>query len=101
MSDPICSTLDDPQQAVRLDDAAMEDYLATMGEVSDQIQAWLYAKSEYGKHFIRTAEQRKISLRFTVISSTGAPVPVDRPMTERLAPRRVLDPYFWALEFQS
>lgn len=101
ISDPICAMLTNPDQADSLDDAGMEDYLATMARISDRIQAWVYDRGAYGKNFIRTAEQRKITLRFALISSTGAAVPENRQMTELLSPRRVLDPYFWSLEFQS
>jgi hypothetical protein len=101
ISDPICAALTNPNNAPLLDDAAMENYLATMTQVSDRIQAWVYDRSAYGKNFIRTAEQRKITLRFALISSTGTAVPAGQQMSEQLAPRRVLDPYFWALEFQS
>ncbi len=101
MSDPICATLSDSQNTPPLTDAGMESYLSTMEHISDRIQAWIYERSAHGKTFIRTAEQRGIQLRFALVSSTGAPVPTARRMTERLAPRRILDPYFWALEFQS
>lgn len=101
MSDPIASAITTAMPGIILDDAGMTSYISTMASISDQIQQWVYDCSAHGKTFIRMAAQRKIELRFTLISSTGAAVRPGSDLMEQLAPRRVLDPYFWALEFQS
>jgi hypothetical protein len=101
LSDPIGTAISTERQRVVLDDAGMTSYIDTMAAISDQIQKWVYDGSAHGKTFIRMAAQRKIELRFTLISSTGAAVQPGIGLMEQLAPRRVLDPYFWALEFQS
>lgn len=101
MNDPIASAITTVGSGIALDDSGMASYISTMASISDQIKQWVYDCSPHGKTFIRMAAQRAIELRFTLISSTGAAVEPGRDLTEQLAPRRVLDPYFWALEFQS
>ena len=100
VSDPLWAAVNTPGSVKQMDATAMQEYLETMGRVSDAIRDWIQRDAS-GKNFVRSAEDKNIEMRFSVISSTGAPVGEDGSMPVALAPRRVLDPYFWALELQS
>jgi hypothetical protein len=80
---------------------AMAHYLESMGRVSDAICEWIQRHDPHGRVFVRLAQSENIELRFSLISSTGAEVGADGKLPVAMEPRRVLDPYFWALELQS
>jgi len=101
IKDPVAAALTSSGSHTSLDDTAMDAYLNTMKYVSDCIKNWAYDRSAHWKTFIRIAAQRQIDLRFTLISSTGSAVSSEGQLTEGFVPRRVLDPYFWAIELQS
>lgn len=88
------------QTGHRLDDGAMVEYLETMGRMSDALGEWIQ-RDAAGRNFVRLAASHHITLRYALISSTGRPISVDTPLVASLTQRRVLDPYFWALELQS
>jgi hypothetical protein len=83
-----------------IDDETMEEYLETMGRVSDALGDWIQ-RDVAGRTFVRLAAGHNITLRYAIISSTGKPLGATASPCEALEPRRVLDPYFWALELQS
>lgn len=98
MSDPIWAILDTPGVTLQWNATSMEKYLITMKKASDALCTWLQNIDFAWINFVRLAQQHKISLRFSVISSTGGPVGPNNTLPTTLTPRRVLDPYFWALE---
>jgi len=100
IKDPLWAAINTRGSVEQLDAAAMQEYLEIMGRVSEAISDWIQQEAS-GKAFVRLAEIKKIDIRFSLISSTGADVGEDKVMPVTLAPRRVLDPYFWALELQS
>ncbi len=100
VNDPLWAAVNSSGRVKQMDSMAMAEYLETMGRVSDFIRNWIQRDAS-GKSFVRWAEDKNIDLRFSLISSTGAAVNADGSMPEKLSPRRVLDPYFWALELQS
>lgn len=100
INDPLWAAVNTRGAVNQLDTLSMQAYIETMMRVSDAIQDWV-SQDYSGKTFIRLAEQKNIDLRFSLISSTGAAVGADGAMIESLSPRRVLDPFFWALELQS
>jgi hypothetical protein len=100
-SDPIWATINSPGVAFRLDSVETAKYLEKMARVSDAIRDWLLDGDAAWINFVNLARNRNIDLRFSVISSTGGPVGPNNTLPTALAPHRVLDPYFWALEFQS
>lgn len=93
---------DDPLRTeVNMDNPALEKYIRKMGQISEVIKGYVDAKLQGGRDFIRQAKMRKIQLVFTVVSSTGGdPRPHDNKLTF-VDPKRVLDPLFFALDFQS
>lgn len=100
VNDPLWAAINTTGSVVQMDARAMEQYLMVMQRVSDAIHDWIQ-ESASGLAFVRLAKAHNIDLRFSIISSTGAPVDTDGTMPIAVAPRRVLDPYFWALELQS
>lgn len=100
MQDPLWAAVNSRAQVKAMTLLAMEEYIEVMGRVSDFIRDWIQRDAS-GKVFVRRAEDNNIDLRFTLISSTGGEVDNSNSMNVALAPHRVLDPYFWALELQS
>jgi len=100
VSDPLWAAVNATGDVKQMDATAMQEYMEIMGRVSDAIRDWIQRDAS-GKNFVRLAENKNIAMRFSLISSTGAPVSEDGSMPVALAPHRVLDPYFWALELQS
>jgi hypothetical protein len=97
-ADPIWTALNSPGMPMRLEADGTKKYVEKMQWASDTLARWLQETDVAWINFIRLAQQHKISLRFSVISSTGGPVGPKNALPTTLAPRRVLDPYFWALE---
>lgn len=85
----------------QLDALAMEEYIEIMDRVSEAIHNWIFYHLEAGRNFIRRAEKLNIRLHFSLISSLGCSVGDDGKLEKALYPKRVLDPFFWALELQS
>lgn len=98
--DPIWNWANTQGRVPQMDALSMATYLEQMGRVSDEVEAWLQ-RDAAGQTFVRLAKHRNIDLRFSVISSTGAPVEAGNQLPAQWEPRRVLDPFFWALELQS
>ncbi len=99
-NDPLWAAVNTSGRVDQMNALAMAKYIEVMGRVSEAIRDWIQQEAQ-GQSFVRLAKQHNIDLRFSVISSTGAPVEKGGSMSIALAPRRVLDPYFWALELQS
>ncbi len=97
--DPFWQAINSRSQDKFMDASTMQEYIETMHRVSDAIRNWVN-ETAAGKTFIQLAKERNIDLRFSIISATGSN-PKNGQMVEQLMPRRVLDPYFWALELQS
>ncbi len=100
VSDPIWAAVNNPGHVQQMDAIAMQEYLEIMERVSNAISDWIQ-RDPSGQNFVRYAEKKNIELRFSIISSTGGPVGQGNVMSQALAPRRVIDPYLWALELQS
>lgn len=97
--DPLWAAVNARGQVDQMDNRAMQAYIDQMRQVSDAVREWV-DWNDAGKTFLRLAQRKHIDLRFTLISSTGDDVGQNGMLVARLAPRRVLDPYFWALELQ-
>lgn len=99
-ADPLCAVACGKNALQPLDDQDMDEYVDYMGDISDRICAWLQTDVA-GRNMLRLAERHSIGLRFSLISSTGEAATNGALSVAGLAPRRVLDPYFWALELQG
>lgn len=96
-----------------MDEAAMAAYLERMAWVSDEIREWLLRDSDGapgGSNLVGLIESNDFEARYTLVSATGHDNLHQRPKDEasgsvaagiQITPRRVLDPFYWALEFQS
>lgn len=100
VADPLWAAVSGKSTLQHFDEQAMGEYIAYMNYISGQINLWLQTDVA-GRNMLRLAERHSINLRFAVISSTGEAATNGVLTSERLAPRRVLDPYFWALELQK
>jgi len=100
INDPLWAAVNTRGAVPQMDNQSMQKYLETMKRVSDAIEAWIQQEAQ-GRTFVRLAKDKNIDLRFSLISSTGAAVDSSGSMLENLSPRRVLDPFFWAVELQS
>lgn len=99
-SDPMLMALNAYQDVESLGAAQMQDYMNKLARVSIAIKDWI-GQDPAGQNLIMLAKSNNIRLEFTIVSSTGAEVGDDQEMAVDLQPTRVLDPFFWALEFQS
>ena len=78
-------------------------YVERMGRVSDEIKHWIETDKSLraqGRVMNNLLKDNNIEARYTLISATGQDVS-DTNGAFQLIPRRVLDPFFWALELQS
>ena len=68
--------------------------------IHERIRDWMLSNSS-GRSLVRRAEELGIEVKFSLVSATGSGL-LDTEGGSQLAnswsPRRVLDPYFWALE---
>ena len=81
-----------------LDSQEMQNYLIKMNEISGLISDWINSRPS-GRSLILQAKKNHIDLRFSLISSTGQNTNSGGQLEWK--PRRVIDPFIWALEFQS
>lgn len=81
-------------------DAFLERYLAEMEQTETAIRQWLTLKPQ-AQTFINLAEDYGVDLRLCLTSATGGPVSPGSGLAQRWEPRRVLDPFFWALELEK
>ncbi|MEM7128916.1 MAG: hypothetical protein AAF702_21465 [Chloroflexota bacterium] len=94
----------------------MGAYVERMQWVSDEIKDWLQADADGapgGANLVGLIESNNIEARYSLISATGFDIETlnmsnvntiddsEHKKGIQLNPRRVLDPFFWALEFQS
>lgn len=87
-----------PTQALPLNPQSLAEYLERMGRVSDEIRNWIQTLVG-GTNLVRLIESYNIDARYSLISATGQDLEISGGAN--IVPRRVLDPFFWALEFQS
>lgn len=100
-NDPLLIALNPRQPVQPLTGSGMQRYMENLANVSREIQNWI-SDDAAGRNLIMQARNNNVHLEFTIVSSTGADVdPGSNKVDIKLQPTRVLDPYFWALDFQS
>lgn len=99
VSDPVAQAVSTNRKSDEFGVSGMAQYVEKMTHVSDEIEDWVSSKTD-GKQFINFAKTQRIDLRFTLTSSLGGQAD-DGRMGQEWEPFRVLDPFFWALEFHS
>lgn len=101
-ADPISQAIEQ-RKKLPMGPAEMQEYCRQMEAFSDQVAEWV-RQSPDGANFLNYAEDRRITVRFTMVSNcandkmNGDP---KQPMGEFWFPRRAMDPLFWSLEFHS
>lgn len=71
-----------------------------MIQADEAIYGWV-KQDVHGRNMLNLAQNSRIDLYFSLISSIGYAVRPGELLHNGLQPRRVLDPYFWALELQN
>lgn len=98
--DPVSKILNNPSEVQPMGENEMHTYMGNMNDISNEIQKWIKTV-DGGGVLISLAKNENIDLRFSIVSSTGGSVGEDNKMNVTINPIRVLDPFFWTLEFQS
>ncbi|HYU35636.1 MAG TPA: hypothetical protein VEW48_26065 [Thermoanaerobaculia bacterium] len=88
-----------PSGAAPTAQAFMEKYLAAMAQNEEAIRQWL-GRNNHAKNFIQLAQEYRVELRFSLTSATGGQAVPGSGLTQRWEPRRVIDPFFWALDME-
>ncbi len=95
----------DKEIVAPLDDQYMEEYVERMERVSKEIARWISSDPKNmpgGADMLGMIKEFKLDVRFTLMSATGRDLDPDGSSSGfNIAPRRVLDTFLWALEFQS
>jgi hypothetical protein len=100
LNDPIGRILGNTNDTFEMGEEDMQDYMKNLKNISDVIQTWLKGRDS-GAVLVALANNENIDIRFSIVSSTGGRVGGDNQMNVAITPTRVLDPFFWAMEFQS
>jgi hypothetical protein len=89
---------EEPERPVLLfDERSVHLYLETLTTVHQKVASWL-ATTLPGGLLVRRADAHQINLRFCLVSATGSDLRSNGHLAIPWRPRRVLDPFFWALE---
>ncbi len=99
-TDPFAKILTDTIEIQETNDRDMYVYMRNLHTISNEIEEWIKS-IEGGRTLVSLAKNEGIELKFSIISSTGGPANDENRMKTPLTPTRVLDPFFWALEYQS
>ena len=102
VKDRVWRTLEEGTPGFRFDEPAIDRYLSTMREVDRHLREWI-ERDAHGRNLVRLATQSGLDLCFSLVSATGGPVregDSDKRLENRWEPRRVLDPFLWALSFK-
>jgi hypothetical protein len=95
---PIGSSMGEVER--KFDERALNAYLEGMEMASTAIQEWLL-ESGWGTQFIQHIRRSGLTVRYCLVSSTGAPMAKDQSLEIVWAPKRVLDPLFWAFKMSE
>ncbi|MBZ0297954.1 MAG: hypothetical protein K8L99_35705 [Anaerolineae bacterium] len=110
VNDDTWDILFDRRYTEAFDSTYMEKYMARMRKVSDAIRDWLWhdMRDIGGDQFVKSLESQNIEARFTLVSSLGhnevslrEEIHGQPSRGMKVAPKRVLDPFFWLLEYQK
>lgn len=99
-SDELGSILPPDGAKIPLEGIALAEYLERMQRVSQATADWIDDRVQGGRAGMLMLKHKNIDTRFVVMSALGQDLTGATGLV-RLAPRRTLDPFFWALEFQS
>jgi hypothetical protein len=78
----------------------LETYLAEMRRVSDRLEEFTRTRIPNGAGFINRARSKGMNLVFSMVSSLGQKPDERGELRHEKSPRRVLDPFLWALTLE-
>jgi hypothetical protein len=96
-NDPICDALTKNEEYL-LNKQGVLDYLEKMKDINHILSDWI-DKKPGGKSMRLDAQDNKIKICYSIVSSTGKQLVSGEKNSWK--PKRILDPFFWTLEFQS
>lgn len=98
-SDTAHFSLTNHQGHSQLSEGQLQSYLQRMQRTSDTLRNWVMTLPS-GISMLNMLADQGVETRFALISATGSPL-TPTPGGSALAPRprRVLDPFFWVLEY--
>jgi hypothetical protein len=99
-TDDAWSMLERLETPTTLQGERLSEYIEAMGRVSDSLKEWFSRNVPGAQAFQTMAHRNGIETRFSIISAQGQEIN-DQTVAAQISPKRVLDPFFWALEFQS
>lgn len=99
-TDPFSTILANSMESNEIGEKSMANYMRDLYLVSDEIQEWVKS-IDGGRTLIALAKNEGMDLRFSLVSSIGKSVSANQGISPPIVPKRVLDPFFWALEYQS
>jgi hypothetical protein len=98
--DPVIAVIESDAPVSPWDSKQMQLYMDKLNQTSSIIESWI-GNLDGGQVLINRAKNNNIRLKFTIISSTGSQPGNNQEMLIKIQPWRVLDPFFWALDYQS
>jgi len=72
-------------------------YFRARNQIDELARDWMRSNSS-GRALLARADDMNVKLKFSLVSATGSGFISGRQLATAWSPRRVLDPYFWALE---
>ena len=96
--DPITSTIYPKARVQPILETEMAEYVTRMVKVSRMLHEWLKTQPS-GVNLLNLADNMQIEMQFSLISSLGKNTNQNNELTQRLTPFRILDPLFWAFEY--
>lgn len=91
-------SLKNQRRNFKISEAEIDNYILQMSTMSDVIRKWVGTQIRGGAAMLNMLDDKGIVTRFTVMSATGHPLSGGGKALEP-TPRRVLDPFFWVLEY--
>lgn len=103
-SDTLYGSLKHTEQRAAMSEQELDGYIHRMDEIDHIIRGWTRDHIAGGPALLNMLEDKHISAHFTVMSATGHPISNDPSLSANQTmleptPRRVLDPFFWVLEY--
>lgn len=94
------SSKDTGQPEAQWSAAALQGYLGRLKTIDATLKAW-FGTTLPGRLFVQRAAAHFIDVRFCMVSATGSDPLAKTGLGVPWAPRRVLDPFFFLLDFEG
>lgn len=96
-SDQIYTLMRNNKQVPDMRGEQLYAYIKQMGQISHMLKNWVEGSVQGGASALNHLQDKKIGVRFTVMSATGHDLSGSTGGLKPV-PRRVLDPFFWVME---